>query len=77
MSERDTRRLEVTAAFRAGQPYIERRILTSRKWVAGTNAGGILFTDICELPISRSESFTNSKIGEAISKVKSKLPHKI
>lgn len=77
MSEREIRREGVTAAFRAGKPYVERKLVTSKKWVAGTNAGGLLFTDIHELPISRRESFSNSNIGQAISKVKSRFPHKV
>ena len=70
MSERDIRREEVTAAFRAGQPFVEVKIITSKKWAAGTNAGGLLFTDIQQIPMSRKESFANSRIGKTFSRVK-------
>lgn len=63
MSERDTRGDESAAAFRAGLPYFDRRLVTSDKWVAGFNAGGIYFGDITEIPMSMRESIANSRTG--------------
>jgi len=69
MSERGTRGDEAAAAFRAGLPYIHRKLVTSDKWVAGVNAGGILFSEITEVSMPASESFANSRSGQLVAAV--------
>ena len=66
MSERDTKVNETAAAFRAGLPYLNRKLITSDKWIAGLNVGGILFEEITEVPMSAIESFANSKVGQLL-----------
>ena len=66
MSEQDKRGEESAAAFRAGQPYFDRKLVTSDKWVAGFNAGGIYFGDITEVHMSMRESVANSRASQFI-----------
>lgn len=44
----------------------ERRWVTSKKWVAGTNAGGILLSEPIEMYMSLQENFENSRLGQII-----------
>lgn len=46
----------------------ERHLVTSKKWMAGTNAGGIFLSDPIEMPMNLRESFENSKLGLVINK---------
>ena len=57
------RQEQIDQAFRSGQPYIDRKLFTADKWVAGTNAGGILFSDINEVEMGWKDSFANSYLG--------------
>lgn len=73
MLERGKREDESAAAFRAGLPFIERKLVTGDKWVAGENAGGIFFGDITEVPMSMRESVANSRAGQFVATAKRAL----
>lgn len=51
---------------RESEIVYKRGLVTSRKWEAGTNAGGLLLSDFFELPISPVESVANSRLGQAV-----------
>lgn len=69
MKELSPREIEINEAFRQNRPWINRKLVTSDKWVAGLNAGGIFFSDIEEIPMTMTKSFRNSRLGQLIERV--------
>lgn len=65
--------VQAVEAFRQEKPYYNKKLFTSDKWFAGTNVGGIFFSDIHELSMSARESFRNSIIGRLVANFAEKL----
>lgn len=65
---------ELKALQRARESGIvyERGLVTSKKWMAGTNAGGLLLSDFFQVPMGLGESVANSKLGQAVQEVKTR-----
>lgn len=54
----------------------ERRLFSTRKYVAGVNAGGIFLSEPIEMPMSTKESFENSKVGQAVKEIRARISKK-
>lgn len=70
ISEEELKALQ--RARESGTVY-ERGVFTSKKWMAGTNAGGLLLSDFFQVSMSLGESFANSILGRAVQEIRTRL----